>query len=370
VFTLIVVCIAIFLISNWIHNYRKPTRKGKTDAKLTKSYEVQVSADRVIRPNQGSSQSSSNKVAGLLYLISNRELNSLKIGISRIDSDNDRIQNHQQYGWQLEKCWNFDDHANAQQVEGATIAWWRNHLKFGPSVSRQDMPQGGYTETVSLNEISFSEVNDYVSILCANANGKEAINVSIRELIVGAVMQTNGILEYAATRTRTAKFKGDYQWHYKYYKWQQWVISNNGSKLTIELNQRNSTPLKNLRIGGRVDVVGRVESVDGELRMTNPEYMFTGKRLLSKKTLQHTNKSRKSRTKSPAHEKKALFQFDKPAAVTRQKYRVAPLKPKTAFEKAMNKTLESELSVNSSLLAERCSACGALVANGASHDCR
>lgn len=361
---------AVFFFVTWFGNYQNPSRKGKTDAKLTKTYEIQVTADKVARPNQGSSQPSMTKSAGLLYLISNKELHSLKIGISRMNSETDRIRNHQEYGWQLEKCWNFDDHINAQQVEGATIAWWRNHLKLGPSVARQEMPQGGYTETASLNSVSIGQVYEYVNDLCVKANGKEAISVPIGGLIVGAVMKTNGTLEYAASKTRTAKFEGDYQWHQRTHYWQQWVISENGKKLTIELNQTNSTPIKQLKIGGRVDVVGRVELVNGEFRMTNPDYTYTKKKLLGSKRVQHTNKSKKSRKSFFSPSKPKISTNIEKVKKTKPVVRSKPSKPKTEFEKKMNVSRENSQNISHSHLAERCSSCGALVANGAAHDCR
>lgn len=361
---------AIFFFVSWFVDYKNPSRKGKTDAKLTKTYEIQIKADKVARPNQGSSQPPNAIGAGLLYLISNKELNSLKIGISRMNSDTDRIQNHQEYGWQLEKCWNFDDHTNAQQVEGATIAWWRNHLKVAPSVEKHEMPQGGYTETASLNSVSIAQVYEYVNSLCARADGKEAISVPIGGLIVGAVMQTNGTLEYAASKTRTAKFKGEYRWHERSHHWQQWVISENGKKLTVELNERNLTPIKQLKIGGRVDVVGRVELVNGEFRMTNPDYTYTKKKLFSSKQVQHTNKSKRVRTNLFSSLKSINTPVNKVNKSVKPAVRSRPTKSKTEFETAMNASLENSRATSHSYLAERCSACGALVANGASHDCR
>jgi hypothetical protein len=370
VLLLLISGVAVFFLFTWFQSYQNPSRKGKTDAKLTKTYEIQVTADKVARPNQGSSQPMSAMGAGLLYLISSKELNSLKIGISRMNSDTDRIQNHQEYGWHLENCWNFDDHKYAQQVEGATIAWWRNHLKVGPSAQKHEMPQGGYTETASLSSVSITQVYEYVNDLCVKANGTEAISVPIAGLIVGAVMQTSGTLEFAASKTRTAKFEGDYRWHQRTHYWQQWVISENGKKLTIELNQRNSTPIKQLKMGGRVDVVGRVELVNGELRMTNPDYTYSKKRMLSGKNIQHTNRSKKPRTSLFGPSKSRIVPKIEKGKTAKSVDRSRPPKPKTEFEKAMNVSLENWKIVSHTHLAERCSACGALVANGAAHDCR
>lgn len=368
-FKLLILGVLIYFFVIWIHGYQNPTRKGKTDAKLTKNYEVQISADRAVRPKQGSSAPTIQESAGLLYLVSNKEFNSLKIGISRADSENDRVKSHLDYGWKLEKCWNFEDHSNAQHVEGATIAWWRNHLKVGPSVHPLDMPQGGYTETISLNSVSCVEVYEYVNTLCGKANGREAINSSINNLVVGAVMQTSGTLEFATLKTRTAMFKGDYRWHSKYHKWQQWVISENGVKLTIELNERNSTSLKILKMGSRVDVVGRVESVNGEFRMTNPVYTLHVTRLISRRKIEFTNKEswfgrRKLRQTRASDEIYEKSKSKKKTSNTESSFR-----PSTPIEKAARLMESNRPETDTTYLIERCSACGAPVPNGAKHDC-
>jgi len=368
-FRLLILGFLIYFFVIWIHGYQNPTRKGKTNAKLTKNYEIQISADKVARPTQGSSASKSQKSAGLLYLVSNKELNSLKIGISKADSENDRVKSHLDYGWKLEKCWNFEDHSNAQHVEGAAIAWWRNHLKVGPSVRPRDMPQGGYTETISLNSVSYVEVYEYVNALCRKADGREAINSSINDLVVGAVMQTSGTLEFATLKTRTAMFKGDYRWHSKHHKWQQWVISENGAKLTIELNERNSTSLKTLKIGSRVDVVGRVESVNGEFRMTNPIYTLHVTRLISRREIEITNKEkwferRKFRQTQASDEINEQSKSKKKKNNTKSSFR-----PATPIEKVARLMESNRPETDTTYLIERCSACGAPVPNGAKHDC-
>jgi RecG-like helicase len=182
-------------------------------------------------------------------------------------------------------------------------------------------------------------------------------------------MQTNGTIEYAASRTRTAKFKGDYRWHERNHHWQQWVISQNGRQLTIELNERNLIPIKQIKIGGRVDVVGRVESVNGEFRMTNPDYTYTKKKLLSGKHIQHTNKSKRVSKSLFSPLKPKLAPIVEPRKSAKPSVRSKPVKPKTEFEVAMNNSLEVSKANSYLHLAERCSACGALVANGAAHDC-
>jgi len=366
---LLVLGFVVYFSVIWIHSYRNPKRIGKTNATLSKNYGVQISADKVTRPNQGSSATYSCKSAGLLYLVSHKKFNSLKIGISKADSESDRVKSHLDNGWKLEKCWNFEDHSNAQRVEGATIAWWRNNLRAEPSVHPRDMPQGGYTETVSLNSVSYLEVYEYVNSLCRRANGSEAINSSISDLVVGAVMQTSGELEFAASKFRTAMFKGEHRWHSKYYEWQQWVISEKGTRLTIELNQKNSTPIKNLKIGSRVDVVGRVESVGGELRMTNPIYTVYVTHLISRRRIEISNKENWFDRWKVRPTQTSSKKFKKSEIKTNKKSPKSSVAPRTPIEKAARLLESDKTGTDTTYLIERCSNCGAPVPNGAKHDC-
>ena len=231
------------------------------------------------------------------------------------------------------------------------------------------MPQGGYTETISLSSVSYVEVYEYVNTLCRKANGREAINSLINDLVVGAVMQTSGTLEFATLKTRTATFKGDYRWHSKYHKWQQWVISENGAKLTIELNERNLTSLKTLKIGSRVDVVGRVESVNGEFRMTNPVYTLHVTRLISRRKIEITNKE-KWFDRRKLRQTQASDKIYKESKSKKKKINTkSSFRPSTPIEKVARLMESNRPETDTTYLIERCSACGAPVPNGTKHDC-
>ena len=91
---------------------------------------------------------------GFIYLMTNKVLNSHKIGIGNIERQKgDRIKQHKKHGWQLIKQMNFDKTDDAFIVEQKVLSWWRQSLKLSIHLTEFEMPQGGYTETVDATEI-------------------------------------------------------------------------------------------------------------------------------------------------------------------------------------------------------------------------
>jgi hypothetical protein len=84
-----------------------------------------------------------------LYLVVNRALASVKVGIASSSSNYDRIAHHKKFGWHLKASWKFKSGQEAESVEESVIRWWRNDLGLGPAVSPNEMPQGGWTETAA-----------------------------------------------------------------------------------------------------------------------------------------------------------------------------------------------------------------------------
>jgi len=91
-----------------------------------------------------------------LYLIQHPELRAAKIGIA--ESTSDRIDLHIRYGWRVVKVWQFKTGGLAGKAESAVLGYFRDELKLPPFLRPADMPQGGYTETVSLSAISMKEL--------------------------------------------------------------------------------------------------------------------------------------------------------------------------------------------------------------------
>lgn len=89
---------------------------------------------------------------GVVYLFRHDGHGALKVGIT-----NDRIERliaHERQGWSLVDFWSFDTGADARYVEVAVLEAWGNYA-YG--VVEDDMPQAGYTETVSLDDVSAAE---------------------------------------------------------------------------------------------------------------------------------------------------------------------------------------------------------------------
>ncbi len=88
-----------------------------------------------------------------LYLISNSDLNSHKIGIGGFESSLDRLDVHKRQGWALVAKLDFDTADYAYEIEQKVISWLRDDLQLQRHLLQQQMPQGGHTETVDASEI-------------------------------------------------------------------------------------------------------------------------------------------------------------------------------------------------------------------------
>jgi DNA-directed RNA polymerase subunit RPC12/RpoP len=90
--------------------------------------------------------------SGVVYLFRHDKHRALKVGIT-----NDRIERliqHEREGWSLVDMWSFDVGADARYIESAVLTAWEAY-EYG--VAEEDMPQAGYTETVSLDDVSEAE---------------------------------------------------------------------------------------------------------------------------------------------------------------------------------------------------------------------
>ncbi len=53
-------------------------------------------------------------------------------------------------GWRVVATWDLDTGDDAEVVEEGILEWWRNELGAPAAIVKDDMPQGGWTETASL----------------------------------------------------------------------------------------------------------------------------------------------------------------------------------------------------------------------------
>lgn len=96
--------------------------------------------------------------SGLIYLITNPQLNAHKIGITSRERKTDRLKAHQSSGWKVHEILEFDDGSEVFRIEREVIDWARNELNLGPYLSREEMPQGGYSETFDASEIGLQSI--------------------------------------------------------------------------------------------------------------------------------------------------------------------------------------------------------------------
>lgn len=88
----------------------------------------------------------------VVYLLRHDGLGALKIGITRVGSA--RLERFIRSGWVVVRQETFEDGAQAIRVEAEMLRWWRQDLGLSAHVRPALMPDGGWTETVGLDEIS------------------------------------------------------------------------------------------------------------------------------------------------------------------------------------------------------------------------
>jgi len=91
-----------------------------------------------------------NRPMTLLYILYSPVYKAVKIGIS--DVSGRRFASHRTKGWILIKYWWFSERDKARAVETIVVQTLTN--RYGHYLSKEDMPQGGYTETFDASKIS------------------------------------------------------------------------------------------------------------------------------------------------------------------------------------------------------------------------
>jgi len=96
--------------------------------------------------------------SGIVYLITNHILNAHKIGITSNERKSDRLKVHKSAGWKTYNTQEFEDGSRAFQVERNVLEWLRQEKNLGPYLSKEEMPQGGHSETVDASEIDLPTI--------------------------------------------------------------------------------------------------------------------------------------------------------------------------------------------------------------------
>ncbi|MGV9775062.1 hypothetical protein [Streptosporangium sp. NPDC003464] len=92
----------------------------------------------------------------LLYLVTRLDLAAAKIGICEDSPKNSRLYEHNRNGWTKIEIMRFGLGAHARTVEDTVIRSWRALAL--PPVLDNGLAYNGYTETVSLNSLSVTEI--------------------------------------------------------------------------------------------------------------------------------------------------------------------------------------------------------------------
>ena len=112
---------------------------------------------------------------GLLYLITHDELLSHKIGITNVTAKEKRLEKHKNLGWRVFKTQVFEDGNRAYEVEQEIVNWLRLEAGMPIFLNSNQMPQGGWTETVDASEIGLATIWAKVEQLSRKQRSKENI---------------------------------------------------------------------------------------------------------------------------------------------------------------------------------------------------
>jgi hypothetical protein len=96
----------------------------------------------------------------LVYVITHTALGAAKIGVS--DPAGARIAQHRRAGWQLIAAFRVAAGA-AAAIEADVLGWWRGRLDLPSYLGRDQMPQGGWTETVATGSVDLAAT---VKLIC------------------------------------------------------------------------------------------------------------------------------------------------------------------------------------------------------------
>lgn len=86
----------------------------------------------------------------ILYILYSPKHRAIKIGISDISGK--RFASHRTKGWMLISYWHFFERDKARAIETLVLNTLRS--KHKPFLNKEDMPQGGYTETFDARKVS------------------------------------------------------------------------------------------------------------------------------------------------------------------------------------------------------------------------
>lgn len=95
-----------------------------------------------------------------VYLLQHHDLWAMKVGVSRRDSA--RLRQHTERGWEVVRLWRLDTGEQAYRVEASVLAWLRGGLGLPPYLTAEQVPQGGWTETVGADSVDLLDLLGHI----------------------------------------------------------------------------------------------------------------------------------------------------------------------------------------------------------------
>jgi hypothetical protein len=92
----------------------------------------------------------------IIYLITNSALSAHKVGIS--GENKKRLQQHRRENWETFKTLKLDTGEKAYKIEQEVLEWLKEVFGWTPYLTKSDMPQGGFTETIDASEIDLPTI--------------------------------------------------------------------------------------------------------------------------------------------------------------------------------------------------------------------
>lgn len=102
----------------------------------------------------------------VVYLIDNPENGAVKVGIT--DATGARLKRHAQRGWRVRTTVRVPGE-RALTIEKAVLSSWRNDQGLPPFLGKEEMPQGGWTETVDADAINILDTIERIRTLATGA---------------------------------------------------------------------------------------------------------------------------------------------------------------------------------------------------------
>lgn len=99
------------------------------------------------------------------YIMKHLALDAIKVGVGNVNRKQDRIKQHQRDSWILFYVFEVETGELALKLEKGILDWLRQELRLPIYLSKSEMPQGGWTETISAESISVLTIRDKFEFL-------------------------------------------------------------------------------------------------------------------------------------------------------------------------------------------------------------